>query len=276
MNLWLYHVAIRLHRFFENKGCIAQLLEKFSSDCGRPVTDEEIWRAIDNSEMYLNDQKGRPINSKPTPRWPARDEEQIRAIAKAGLGLAALEAASPVRWDDGLPHTEEIIDILFPGNPLICAAPKKELAITRPREDWRGFMAKQQFVVPSPMTALCGKTKDGRDSTRCLANTGRRRFLVVEFDQGSFDQHAGLLNHLDQFAPLGLVVHSGNKSLHGWFFCGQKSDQEVEQFFRTAVRLGADPATWTRCQLVRMPGGQRDNGKRQRVIYFNPSRTEAK
>jgi hypothetical protein len=35
-----------------------------------------------------------------------------------------------------------------------------------------------------------------------------------------------------------------------------------------AVRLGADKATWARCQLVRIPDGTRDNGNRQRVHYF--------
>ena len=38
-----------------------------------------------------------------------------------------------------------------------------------------------------------------------------------------------------------------------------------------AVRFGADKARWTRCQLVRMPDGTRDNGNRQRVFYFAPS-----
>jgi len=42
---------------------------------------------------------------------------------------------------------------------------------------------------------------------------------------------------------------------------------------RYAVSIGADPATWTRCQLVRMPDGlRREPGKerRQTVYYFNP------
>ena len=105
---------------------------------------------------------------------------------------------------------------------------------------------------------------------RCLANTGPRHYLVVEFDQGSFDQHAALLWHLRKFAPLMICVHSGGKSLHGWFFVADESEPVIEEFFRYAVSLGADPATWTRCQLVRMPDGQRDNGKRQRVVFFDP------
>jgi hypothetical protein len=106
---------------------------------------------------------------------------------------------------------------------------------------------------------------------RTIENTGPRRFLVVEFDTGTFDQHAAVLCHLLRYAPLVMVVHSGNKSAHGWFFCAGGQESAVERFFRYAVSLGADPATWTRCQLVRMPDGQRDNGKRQSVIYFNPS-----
>jgi hypothetical protein len=44
---------------------------------------------------------------------------------------------------------------------------------------------------------------------------------------------------------------------------------------RYAVMLGADPATWTRCQFVRMPNGLRRRpkafGVRQPVFYFNPN-----
>jgi hypothetical protein len=131
------------------------------------------------------------------------------------------------------------MDILFPGNPLLCAGLKKESALTRPREEWRGFMSIQQFMVPNPMTAIWGKTKNGRDSMRCLANTGPRRFLVVEFDQGSFDQHAALLVHLGKSEPLIMVVHSANKSLHGWFRA-KKDEAQSREFMHSAVSLGAD------------------------------------
>jgi hypothetical protein len=50
----------------------------------------------------------------------------------------------------------------------------------------------------------------------------------------------------------------------------------VGKFFRYAVSLGADRATWTRCQFVRMPDGARDNGSRQTVFYLNFKPLEAK
>jgi hypothetical protein len=183
---------------------------------------------------------------------------------------------SAVKWNDEARHTEEIIDALFPGNPLLCAGPTKYLSVTRTKEELRGFLEKQQFVVPSPMSATHGKTQGDKTSMRTLSNTGPRRFLVVEFDTGTFDEHAAVLNHLAKYAPLVIVVHSGNKSAHGWFFCAGDPNSAVEKFFSYAVSLGADPATWTRCQLVRNPDGQRDNGCRQRVVYFDPKGVENK
>jgi hypothetical protein len=120
------------------------------------------------------------------------------------------------------------------------------------------------------MTAATGTSQNGEESSRCLDNTGSRRFLVVEFDTGILEEHAAILLHLGRFAPLALAVFSGSKSLHGWFYCAGMAETVLLDFFRSAVALGADRATWTRCQLVRMPGGTRDNGKRQTVHFFNP------
>jgi len=120
------------------------------------------------------------------------------------------------------------------------------------------------------MTSITGLTQDGRESKHALSNTGPRRFLVVEFDGGGFDQQAAILLHLAQYAPFVLVLDSGRRSLHGWFFCKETDDQSQLKFMRYAVSLGADKAMWTRSQFVRMPDALRDNGNWQRVIYFNP------
>jgi hypothetical protein len=106
-------------------------------------------------------------------------------------------------------------------------------------------------------------------SAHTLDNTGPRRFLVVEFDSGITDHHAALLLHLANYAPLVLAVHSGGKSLHGWFYCAGQPEDKVNRFFRYAVSLGADPSTWTRSQFVRMPDGKRDDA-RQAVFFWKP------
>jgi hypothetical protein len=46
--------------------------------------------------------------------------------------------------------------------------------------------------------------------------------------------------------------------------------EDLKAFMDYAVSLGADKATWTRSQFVRMPDGTRDNGKRQTPYYFDP------
>jgi len=47
-------------------------------------------------------------------------------------------------------------------------------------------------------------------------------------------------------------------------------EERLHRFMRYAVSLGADRATWTRSQFVRMPDGTRDNCKAQTVYFFNP------
>ena len=125
------------------------------------------------------------------------------------------------------------------------------------------------------MSAPTGLTKEGKESAHALSNTGPRRFLIVEFDQGTLDEHATLLGHLAGFAPLVCAVHSGGKSLHGWFYVHGQPEDRILKFFRYAVSLGADPATWTRSQFVRMPDGTRDNGKRQTVFFLSFKSLEA-
>src|SRR5260370_23893033 len=109
------------------------------------------------------------------------------------------------------------------------------------------------------MTARVGRTKNGKESAHTLEATGPRRFLVIEQDTGTIDEQAAVLLHLAERAPLAVAVHSGSKSIHGWFYCVGQSEEKLRGFMRYAVSLGADLATWTRSQFVRMPDCRRDN-----------------
>jgi hypothetical protein len=139
------------------------------------------------------------------------------------------------------------------------------------------------------MTEQLGRTKKGEFSYHAENNTGPRRFLICEFDSGPLDQQAALLWQLAQYAPLVVVVFSGSKSLHGFFFCEGQPEEKLQKFFNYATSLGADPRTWLRSQFVRMPEGRRNGEfdarkadeallaagitlppRRQRVLYFNP------
>ena len=264
---WLFCTARVLHRY-RSESEVTALLEAASYNCGRPVPPREIGNAVRNSKGCAYHPRRKSAGAiKTPPKWPAHNLKASTGICADAPGVADLWESSPVRFGDGEPHTEEIIDQLFPGNPWLCVGQSSSRFDTRHREDWRGCLHKMQLIVPSPMTAKTGTTKDGRPSAHTLNNTGPRKFLVVEFDEGEFDQHAAILMHLATMAPLVLAVMSGNKSLHGWFSVPEPFQHRP---MRYAVSLGACKSTWSRCQFVRMPDGLRDNGNRQSTIYYNP------
>jgi hypothetical protein len=276
VHIWLFRVARQLHAHLP-AGEIISLLENRVAGCGRAVTRAEIISAVQNSLKYAW-QPGPGGFAAPSPasKWPALNHERREAIIRDGGALVDLWELSKPRLDDNEAHTEAIIDGLFPGNPLLCCGKSQSEFDTKLREAWSRQLSQLQFIVPSPMTARNGLTKEGKESAHALSNTGARRFLICEFDTGTPDEHAALLMHLGTFAPLVCVVHSGGKSLHGWFFVAGQPDEKVNRYFRYAVSLGADRATWTRSQFVRMPDGTRDTGNRQTVFFLNFKATEAK
>jgi hypothetical protein len=265
---WLFRMARQLHAHLPAPE-IVTLLESRVTNCGRAVSRAEIISAVQNSVPCAWQPKGNAAPVQSAAKWPRVNQEQRTAILRDNGGLADLWELSKPRIEDNWQHTEEIVDKLFPGNLLLCCGRSQSDFDTKPREEWRGELSKLQFITPSPMAAITGETKDGKESKHTLANTGARRFLICEFDTGTPDEHAAVLIHLAGYAPLICAVHSGGKSLHGWFFVAGQPDVKVEKFFRYAVSLGADRATWTRSQFVRMPDGRRDNGNRQTVFFLN-------
>jgi hypothetical protein len=191
-------------------------------------------------------------------------------VLASGAGLVDLWEISPVRFEDNESYTEQIVDALFPNNPLLCAGRSHSSFATQSRQQWRGKLAALSVIVPNPMTARIGVTQEGKQSAHTLETTGARRFLVIEQDAGTIDEQSAVLLHLAQQAPLAIAVHSGKKSIHGWFFCAGQREERLRKFMRYAISLGADAATWPRSQFVRMPDGKRDNGKPQRIFFFNP------
>jgi hypothetical protein len=266
LNLWFYRVARVLHAFRDTAEII-ELLK--AATAGEPVKRGEIERAVERSQATAW-RPGQPSSPVQTPAWPKVNAEQREAVTASGGGLVDLWEASQRRLDDNEPHTEQIIDVLFPGNPLLCAGRSHSSFDTRSREQWRGKLANLSVIVPNPMTARVGQTQDDKVSAHTLETTGPRRFLVIEQDVGTIDDQSAVLLHLAQQAPLTVAVHSGSKSIHSWFYCAGQREERLRKFMRYAVSLGADPATWTRSQFVRIPDGRRDNGKRQAVFYLNP------
>jgi hypothetical protein len=108
-------------------GQIVDLLEQAVANCGRHVPRSEIVEAVRNSLAAAWQPNG---NSTPTKQanariWPEKNLKLIEEICKNGPGLVGLWEASSVRFEDSEPHTEEIIDRMFPGDPLLCCGTVK-------------------------------------------------------------------------------------------------------------------------------------------------------
>jgi hypothetical protein len=91
--------------------------------------------------------------------WLDPKFELIEAVAHTGNGLVDLWEASPIRLDSNKPKTDEIIDGLFPGNPLLCCGWTRHYSDTRVRKRWYK-LHDLQFIVPNPMAAPRGLTRN--------------------------------------------------------------------------------------------------------------------
>ncbi len=262
---WLFRTARVLHPF-RSREEIIDLLRNATH--GEPLQVGEIENAVDNAAGCA--WSPGTSSTRTSSPWAAVDHSKRAEIIANGAQLYDLRKMSPRLLHDEESHTEEIIDALFPGDPLLCCGQSNSRFDTRPHSEWRGRLASMQLIVPSPMNSVWGTTQAGKKSQHALSNTGPRRFLVIEQDAGTLDEQAAVLAHLAHRAPLALAVFSGSKSIHGWFFCAGQTEERLRSFMNHAVSLGADRATWTRSQFVRMPDGTREGGAKQTVYFFNP------
>ena len=256
VHAYLFKIALKLHPYRTDEEIYAWL-RGFGNNCGRYVPDREIEAAIEDSREFAwqgGTPSGQPNDTGNgngmvagsatfrAPLWPDADVVMIEEICREGISLAALHEASPVKIDGHAIHAEEVIDAMFPGDPWLCCGVANHTFFTRLRSEWRGSLADQALIVPSAMLGRYGFTKEGKVSQHAQSAVGHRQCFVIEFDfalkskNGKHDTDlaplirrlaaygitvadmcSALLTHLARFAPLALVVHSGGKSLHGWF-----------------------------------------------------------
>ena len=268
------------------------------TNANRKGLDRDVRRAIE----YVSGNPAGGSYGRDPARWPDPNIPMLRDLvasyptfnANALLYHSSNESASY-----SSPYS--ILEKLFHPKALVCSGPERNDANTRSLESFSRLKDFQncQFIVPSPMAKRSGKNQEGKDSVRCLDATGPRRWLVIECDfkkeddsgnptvwaplieewqaQGLTvqDSSARVLRHLarNQF-PFCMVVDSGNKSLHGWFWVKDQPEtagSPLQAFMSQAAELGADTQLYTKCQFVRFPNGYRSSkSKIQEVIYFRP------
>ena len=291
---WLFSIARQLLAHYSAEE-VVRLLAQATANCGRRVSHREIVEAVNAAAKCAWQptrvgttikpnffQKSERSLSEPT--WPKVNDEQREAILKHRITLVDLWELSPFYFEQS--STAAILDVLYPGDPLLCVGrylPSNATEhYTRKKSEWLNgtghagrLLGNWELIVPTPRTAVYGITQEDKQSQHAKEAAGKeRRFLVIEFDEGSFEDHATLLVHLSQFGPLVMVVCSGGKSLHGWFYCAGVPEDTLHRFMRYAVSVGGDDALWCTNQFARLPDGLRGNGNRQSVLYFNPHSLE--
>lgn len=209
------------------------------------------------------------------------DESLTRSFGLADLWMHCMSRREVSFLGDNWPEATwdagDWLDVLFPDAEWICLA-RADLATaqTRRRDKWAFREDGFTYVVPSPMTGSHGLGLHGKETSRCLANTGPRRWLVIEFDDGTADEQAALHWFLDASAAaagwprLRLALHSGGKSLHGWYGPVTSEDDARDLFAFARLHCGCDLHTWPKCQLVRLPEGVHATGARQKVHFHSP------
>jgi hypothetical protein len=274
-------------------GVAFNLIRSGVADCGREVPDREINRAIALATGSAPNRQGESSLA-----WPKPDAGKVRQLVEEypTFDVEALRQHSSNQINGyGMPYS--VLERLFYPKALVCAGTEFDKAETRSLESYIPLDRKAfQFVVPNPMSKRSGRSQDGHPSIRCLDATGPRRWLVIECDFKKEDDcgnptiwaplieewakagltvkdaSARILRHLtERQYPLVMVVDSGGKSLHGWFWVKDEPESKVRAFMSEAATLGADTHLYVMCQWARFPGGYRpDKQKNQDVIYFRP------
>jgi hypothetical protein len=236
----------------------------------RMVEAREIEDAWTASEGATQDEQDGDYVRRPR---VVRDVDAIAQALRSGVTVTTLARLSPHK-DVGLP-SGDVLNILFPPRTMLCLARSLPTATVDHIERWHRIAARRPWIVPSPMTNVRGKNKRGELTARSLDNTGPRRYAVIEFDWGTVDEQAAMIAAINRAYGdrLVMVMWSGGKSLHSWWWCGG-DEAWAQAFFDFACSLGADPATRVRCQLVRTPNAMRDKDERQvrqQVLFLNPA-----
>lgn len=152
-------------------------------------------------------------------------------------------------------------DVVWIGSTFDSGAPAK-VQHFQTVDYWKSLNS-----VPANFT--CPSTFFEGTYQRSNSHVLKQRFLVVESDELNFDQVGAVFRWLrDQMGlTLVAVIHSGGKSLHGWFV---RPEEAIYQQLRIILaEFKCDPAMFKPAQPVRLAGAFREEKQQlQRLLYY--------
>jgi hypothetical protein len=230
----------------------------------RSIPDREIEAAV---SLAYDTPGGCQAKRGPMADWPEKNDGTIDMV------ILKTEAMFDPAVDTGI-TAHEALSTVFGMGELVCAGWRCETAVVAVVERWVLRASTAQFICVNPMKGLKGVTRTGKPSARCQDNVAIRRWVVAEFDDPNRTKadQARVITALAKGMPLRMVVDSGGKSLHAWFYVEGVENNKLAQWFWLACILGADRTRWDPCGWLRMPGGmRRRDGQapvKQKIVYF--------
>ncbi len=166
---------------------------------------------------------------------------------------------------------EDILWSIHKSKTLICIGNSVFDFSTRTLAEHGIAVNDAQFIVANPMSKKLGTTQEGKRSARCKDNASSKpSLLVFECDiVKGFRNQAKIIFFLADIFPLIVAHSSGNKSYHAWFKA-PTTQTEIIKAKELLIAVGGDPASLRECQLVRMPNAYRDNGNKQKLVFYKP------
>ena len=180
-------LSLQLVSLQENAGeILTNSLKKrwqdWNETCEPPWSETELDHKIDSAWAEVYDEQ--KIVNDTLPRAKKR-KPNIRAINKLAKGARGkyqefLDTVVDLTTSGKLqpiPPLEEIIDAMYPNNPLLCRAVGRQWwACTGPREDIRGVESQMEWLVPSPMRKTTGfaVSTNNPKSVKCQRETPLR------------------------------------------------------------------------------------------------------
>ena len=122
----------------------------------------------------------------------------------------------------------------------------------------------------------------GTSGAPCDADVTRFQSCLLESDDLPFDLQLSLWARLP--LPIVAIIDSGGRSAHAWVMLNCSAAEEyraqVNRIFTLLARFGVCKSNRNPSRLSRLPGAQREIGKRegggaQRLLYLNPDAIEA-
>src|SRR5260221_1977677 len=156
---WFFRTALKLLRY-RDKYVTMDLLESAATRVGRYVPVRELREAVRNAERRIQGGPLRKLQQEGL-RSPNPNLDEIDGIVRSEPWHHELWDLSPERVSSEQRHTEAVIDVLYPGNPLLCCGLDSWRFATRRREVWRRRVHSVSLTVANPKCALVGRSEDG-------------------------------------------------------------------------------------------------------------------